>query len=171
MAEPTVIIITNAMLLLGDTAADVDPTTPLGEAFECATTSAAINATPNLQTVPATFCAPASQAPAATGFELAISWLQDWTAPGGGLSMYAYENDTLLKYFALTLDPTQPPLATGTVRIVAGAYGGDAGVPLVTTATWPLPTKPTITVPPASVTAAAAEPEAEAERADSLASA
>jgi hypothetical protein len=162
MADPTVIIITNALLKLGDTAADVGAA-GTGESFECATTSAAINATPNLQTVPATFCSPASQAPAATGFELAVTWLQDWTAPGGGLSYYAYQNDTLSKYFSLSLDADSEPLATGQVRMVAGAYGGDAGVPLVTTATWPCVNKPDIVVAAPGAAAAQAEPAAEPE--------
>lgn len=149
MSAPTVIIVTNAKLMLGDTAADVG-IAGTGDAFECQVTSAAINATPNLQTVPATFCAPESQAPAATGFELALAWLQDWTADGGGLSMYAFENDTLQKFFSLTLNDQDVPLATGELRIVAGAYGGDAGTPLVSTTTWPLVAKPTITAPAGS---------------------
>lgn len=153
MADPTVIVITQGTLKLADDQAGLTT----GEAFECQTTSAAINATPNLQQVPATFCAPASQIPAATGYELAITWLQDWTAPGGGLSFYAYENDTQLKWFSLTLDGATAPIATGTVRIVAGSYGGDAGTPLVTSVTWPLPNKPTITAP-AGGAALAAEP-------------
>src|SRR5262245_1287439 len=99
MADPTVIIITDATLKLGDSETEVG-TGGTGVGFECQTTSAAINATPNLQTVPATFCSPASQAPAATGFELAVTWLQDWTAPGGGLSKYAFDNDTLTKWFS-----------------------------------------------------------------------
>ena len=155
MPAPTVMIITNAVLMLADDAASL----ATGEAFECQTTSCAINATPNLQTVPATFCSPASQAPAATGFELAITWLQDWTAADGGLSNYAYLNDTLTKAFSLALEGDTEPIATGEVRVVAGAYGGDAGVPLTTTAVWPCVAKPDITVPAAAPLAAAASRE------------
>lgn len=150
MSDPTVIIITDAVLKLADDEAGLATST---DSFECQTTSAAINAAPNLQTVPATFCAAASQAPAATGFELAITWLQDWTASGGGLSMYAYDNDTLTKAFSLSLEGTTAPIATGSVRIVAGSYGGDAGVPLTTTATWPCVSKPTITAPTTTMAA------------------
>jgi len=146
MADPTVIVVTNGTLLLADDEAGL----ATGEAFCQQVSSAAINATPNLQQVPATFCSPASQAPAATGFELAVTWLQDWTAPGGGLSMYAYANDTLSKWFSLTLDGATEPIATGQVRIVAGSYGGDAGTPLTATQTWPCVAKPDITVPAAS---------------------
>jgi hypothetical protein len=159
VSDPVVIIVTNGILKLADDEASL----ATGTAFECQTTSAAINAAPNLQTVPATFCAPASQAPAATGFELAISWLQDWTAPGGGLSKYAFDNDTLTKAFSLQLTEDAEPVATGQVRVVAGAYGGDAGTPLVSSTTWPLVNRPTITAPaPAGVMASTSSAAADA---------
>jgi hypothetical protein len=145
MPAPTVITITDGVVKFADDEAGL---TAAGEAFECQVTEAAINATPNLQTVPATWCSPESQAPAATGFELAITWLQDWTAPGGGLSMYAFENDTETKWFSMQLDlDDDSTVATGQVRVVAGSYGGAAGTPLTATATWPLAAKPAITVP------------------------
>lgn len=162
MAAPTVITITDAVLMLGDTLADVTPPSGTGEDFSCQVSSGAINATPNLNDVPATFCAPASQAPAATGFELALTWLQDWTAPGGGLSMYAFANDTETKYFSLSLTDATEPIATGQVRIVAGSFGGDAGTPLTTDVTWPIVGKPTITAP-ASVPLSAEQEQAQAD--------
>ena len=143
MAAPTVITITNGTLVLADTEAGLDT----GEAYECQTSEAAINATPNLQTVPATFCEPESQSPAATGYELALTWLQDWTVPGGGLSNYAFINDTQTKWFRLTLEGTTDPIAEGQCRVVAGSFGGAAGTPLTTSTVWPLASKPTITVP------------------------
>lgn len=152
MADPTVIVVTNGKLLLADDEAGL----ATGVGYECQVSSAAINATPNLQQVPATFCAPASQAPAATGYELALTWLQDWTAPGGGLSGYAFLNDTLTKWFSLTLNDQTEPIATGSVRVVAGSYGGDAGVPLSSSTVWPLVNKPDITVPAAAPLAAPA---------------
>jgi hypothetical protein len=146
MPAPTVITITNGVLTLADDEAGL----ATGIGYECQVTEASINATPNLQTVPATWCAPESQAPAATGFELAVTWLQDWSAPGGGLSNYAFINDTALKWFSLKLDATDAvTVAEGQVRLVAGAFGGAAGTPLTATATWPLAAKPTITTPPA----------------------
>ncbi len=143
MSAPTVIIITNGVLTLADTEAELDTNS---SDFQCQVTEAAINATPNLQTVPATFCAPESQSPAATGFELAITWLQDWTAPGGGLSNYAFENDTTTKWFSLKMD-TGETAAKGQTRVVAGSFGGPAGTPLTASTTWPLAAKPTIIVP------------------------
>jgi hypothetical protein len=152
MPAPTVITVTDGVLTLAVDEASL----ATGIGYECQVTEASINATPNLQTVPATFCAPESQTPAATGFELAVSWLQDWTAPGGGLSKFAFDHDTELFWFSLSLDADDAAtLATGQVRLVAGAYGGAAGTPLVTTATWPLAAKPDITAPAAAPLAAA----------------
>src|SRR5262245_57287849 len=109
MAAPTVIVVTNGSRKLADDAAGL----ATGDAYECQVTSAAITSSPNLQTVPATFCAPETQTPAATGYTLDVSWLQDWTAPGGGLSFYAYEHDTEEKWFELKLDKDDTePVAT-----------------------------------------------------------
>ena len=147
MTAPTVILITDGSLKLADDEAGL----ALGEAFECQVTEAAINAVPNLTTVPATFCSGEAQAPAATGWALALSWLQDWTAPSGGLSGYAFTNDTEQKWFELKLDKDDlTPVATGQVRLVAGAFGGAAGTPLPASAEWPLSAKPTITMPAAA---------------------
>lgn len=138
-----VIVITNAHLKLADTEAGLTT----GEDYQCQVVEAAINANPNLQTVPATFCGGETQVPGATGFELALTWLQDWTDSGGGLSGYAYTNDAEEKWFSLSLNDSVTPLATGQIRIVAGAFGGAAGTPLQTSATWPCMAKPTIAVP------------------------
>lgn len=151
MSAPTVITITDGVVKFADDEAGLTT----GLSFECQVTEASINATPNLQTVPATWCSPESQTPAATGFELAITWLQDWTAPGGGLSMWAFENDTETKWFSMQLDKDDATVvAKGEVRVVAGSYGGAAGTPVTATATWPLAAKPAITVPTAGTTPA-----------------
>jgi hypothetical protein len=150
MSAPTVITITDGLLTLADDEAGL----ATGTGYECQVTEASINATPNLQTVPATFCSPESQSPAATGFELAVTWLQDWTAPGGGLSNFAFLHDTELQWFSLSLDADNSSVVcVGQLRLVAGAYGGAAGTPLTATATWPLAGKPDITVPSAGASA------------------
>jgi hypothetical protein len=157
MTAPTVITITDGVLKLADTEAGL----VAGTGYECQVTEASINATPNLQTVPATFCAGESQSPAATGWELAVTWLQDWTAPGGGLSMYAFTHDTEELWFSLAFDKDDTePIATGQVRLVAGSFGGAAGTPLTATATWPLAAKPAITAPVVAAAAASAPQEA-----------
>ena len=141
---PTVILITDGSLKLADTQAGLTSAV----AYQCQVTEAAINAVPNLVTIPATFCGAESQTPAATGWTLAMSWLQDWRASAGGLSGYAFTNDTLTKWFELKLDKDDvTPVASGQVRIVAGAFGAAAGVPALASVEWPLAAKPTITMP------------------------
>jgi hypothetical protein len=129
-----------------------------GDAYECQLTSATITSQPVFKEIPATGCAGASQSPGTTGYSLVLNWLQDWSAAAGGLSGYAYTNDTLPKWFSFTLDSTDPTVvATGQVYVVAGSYGGEfgTGVPAAATATWPCLDKPDIAMP--ALAAAAAE--------------
>jgi hypothetical protein len=130
--------------------ADTEAGLTSGTAYECQLTSAAITATSNFNTIPATGCAGASQSPGTTGWQLDLAWLQDWTAPAGGLSGFAYDNDTEPKWFSFTLDSDVPTvLATGEVFVVAGSYGGEFGTGAVApaTATWPCLNKPDIVFP------------------------
>jgi len=153
----TVIVITNANVQFADDATGI-ATAP---DFQCQVISAAINANPNLQTVPATFCSGETQVPGQTGFELALTWLQDWTATAG-LSEFAWDNDAAEKYFSISLDDAVgSPIATGVCRVVAGAFGGDAGTPLQATATWPIIGKPDIGVSTVAATFEAAREAAE----------
>ena len=149
----TLLILTNPTLVLADDEAGLDLAT---EAFECQITSAAITPTPTSQTIPATGCAPATTSPGKTGYQLDLAWLQDWNAAGGGLSTYAFENDTLPKWFRLIADKNVTPttdqvIATGQAYVVAGGLGGTFGdgSAATTTATWPLLDKPVIETPPA----------------------
>lgn len=116
--------------------------------FSCQVISAALTATSNPQQVPATFCTPAKEVPAPSSWALDVTYLQDWTDPAG-LSMYLYENDAAAADFTLTLSGATEPSAAGTVYLVAGGYGGDAGVPLQATVTLPCADKPVITAPAA----------------------
>jgi len=114
--------------------------------FQCQVTSAAINAISNTETVPATFCEGESTAPAATGWEMAVSWLQDWdVADPNSLSRFAFEHDAEAMWFSLALKETGDPIATGQLYLTAGSFGGTAGAPLTCDATWPLLGKPDIT--------------------------
>lgn len=142
----TVITLNRPILKLADDEASM----ATGDAYECQLTSATITANANFQAIPATGCAPAAQSPGASSWQLDLAWLQDWTAPAGGLSGYAYTNDTLPKFFSFTLDTGDPTVvATGEVYVVAGAYGGvfGDGTPASATATWPALDKPDIALP------------------------
>jgi hypothetical protein len=135
----TVIVVTDATVMFG--------TSPGGVDYKCQVTKAELVATPNLQTVPATGCQPETQVPAATGFTLDLEWLQDWTATApGSLSQYLFDNDTTEVDFSVSLDSGDVlmPVASGTVRLVPGSYGGQFGTPLLATVTLPVQGKPAI---------------------------
>lgn len=157
MPNPAVITVTNGSLKLADTQAGL----ATGTAFECQVTTCSLEASANTAEVPATFCSPTFSTAGLSSFAMSISWIQDWRAAAGGLSGYAYTHDAQVKWFELKLDKTDTtPVATGQVTVVAGAFGGEAGSPLVTSTSWPVVGKPTITLP---VTLEADEAEAEAE--------
>jgi len=131
-----------------------------GAAYECQLTLAEIAATPNMKDVPATGCAGASQTPGLSSWALNLNWLQDWTAAGGGLSGYCFDNETNEAWFSLQLDADDATVvATGHGWVVSGSYGGAiGGDPAPATASWPLIEKPDI-VFPAPVGTAEAEAE------------
>jgi hypothetical protein len=132
-----------------------------GLAAECQVTTARVQASPNYNTIPATGCAGATQSPGLTSYALALSWLQDWSAPGGGLSGFAFENDGQPVWFELVPDAAQATLTkiTGEAFCAAGDYGGTFGDGSAADAstTWPCVSKPTPVVPPDTVTAAATD--------------
>jgi hypothetical protein len=154
----TVMVVTEAVVKFADDEAGL----ATADEYQCQVNAAALTAAPNLQTVPATGCSPESQVPAATSWTLDLTWLQSWDSPGGGLSFYAYTHDTEEKAFSIAASATAEPLATGTVRVVAGPYLGQFGTVLQATASWPVQGRPTITAP-APVVAAAEADDAEAD--------
>lgn len=133
-----------------------------GPAIECQVTSAVLTPNPVFNTIPATGCAPATQSPGRTGWQLDLAWLQDWSKGDAtvSLSRFAYENDAMPVWVQITpnaADATDNQL-TGQFYCVSGGYGatlGD-GSAAVTTATWPAVDKPEIT-PAGAVTVAAAD--------------
>lgn len=112
--------------------------------YECQVTTAQITSAPNLVTIPATGCEGQTQLPAASTYSLTLGWLQDW-GQTDSLSQFLWDNETEEIEFSIALD-TDPlfPVATGTVRAVAGSYGGDFAQPMAATATLPCQGKPTI---------------------------
>jgi hypothetical protein len=149
----TVIVLNNPVLKLADTEAGLTT----GDAYECQITEAKVVATANLNTIPSTGCAPASQSPGKTSYALQLTWLQDWNLDG--LSQYAFANDTQPKWFEFTLDSVGAPTTkmTGQAYVVAGSYGGVFGDGSAATSdqqTWPCLDKPAVTVPVATAAAA-----------------
>jgi hypothetical protein len=128
--------------------ADVCAATSVGyTAFTCQITSGALEASPNVsdETIPATWCDPEQTIPSvgATSYELVISYLQDPDVVDG-LSQFLFENDTQLAYFFMGLDGDDPPKATGQLRLVSGAIGGEGRVALTAEATLPVEGKPSV---------------------------
>jgi hypothetical protein len=127
---------------------------------QCQVTSAAVNASPNLVTVPATFCAPQSQRAARTSWELAVTALQDWEDPDG-FSWWAKDHDTEEIFWELALTDDDDAIMHGKATVTALPFGGDAGTPLTGSATWPCtgePEKGPWTAPTAATTATAGTP-------------
>jgi hypothetical protein len=144
VSERTVMNIKDAEVRFADDEASLTTT---ATEFQCVVTSAAITTSPSMQTVPATGCTGESQSPAASSFALTLGWLQDWAAADGGLSKYAWDHDTELKWFSLSPKKTGLVIATGRIYVVAGPFLGDFGTVLVATGiTWPCFDKPDITI-------------------------
>jgi hypothetical protein len=152
-----VMVLTNPTLKVADDQASL----AAGTAYECQVTSAVISTNVTMNTIPATGCAGASQSPGAPGYQLDLAWLQDWTAAGGGLSGWAWENRLTKKWIELVPDKNAAPTVTaeGEVWIVPGQFGGTFGdgSAAPATATWAFVNDPDIT--PAVVAAAAEAPE------------
>jgi hypothetical protein len=133
----TVLVIKDATLKLASSQAALTAAVD----YQCQVVSAAVNAVPKLQTVPATFCAPESQAPASTGWELAITILQDWGVTNS-ISQFLFDNDATSKWFRLQPNTPDAPGMEGQCWLVAGSFMGDAGTPLTATGTFPCLAKP-----------------------------
>lgn len=146
----TVLVLNNPTFKVADTEAGL----ATGQAFECQLTSAVITPQPVTNTIPATGCAPATNSPGRTGYNLDLAWLQDWNAAGGGMSGFAFLHDGESKWFELVADKTATPqvVATGQAYVVSGGLGGTFGdgSAAATTATWPCLDKPEITTPTAA---------------------
>ena len=122
--------------------APIDPLTLTD--YSCQVVEARITATPNTTDVPATFCEPASKINVPSSFDLELQGLQDWGA-ASSFSEYLFKNDATQQSFALYLDGSTDPEATGTVSIAAGDFGGVSGEVLTLKLTLPILGKPTIT--------------------------
>ena len=124
-----------------------DYVTADGNDLSCQVTSGALNASPNTtdDTTPATFCGPevTETTVGVTSYTLDATILQDPDI-AAGVSAWLFEHDTESAYFMLGLDGVNPPKAVGLVRVVAGAFGGDARVTLTADLTLPVSRKPDI---------------------------
>lgn len=123
-----------------------------GEAFECQLTSAVLTPNVTYATFPATGCSGPSESPSRAAWTLTLNWLQDFTAPGGGLSGYSITNATQEKWFELIPDKNDTTVtASGPVFVTPGAFGGTFGDGSAGTATadWKCSADPTFLFPAA----------------------
>lgn len=150
----TVMVFNSPTLKVADTQANL----ATGDAYECQVTSAVIATNVSFNTIPATGCAGASQSPGAPGYQLDIAWLQDWSAPGGGLSGWAWANKTKPMWVQIIPNAADATVkAEGEVYVVPGQFGGTFGDGSAgpANATWPFVGEPDIT--PAVVVASEAQ--------------
>jgi len=122
--------------------APIDPATLTD--YGCQVTEARITASANTTDVPATFCEPATKVNVPSSFTLELQGLQDW-GNVESLSEYLFKNDAVIVAFALYLDDTDDPAATGSVSVSAGDFGGTAGASLTFTLSLPIVGYPEIT--------------------------
>src|SRR4029079_3680589 len=110
-------------------------------AYECQITSAVISAEVAFTTIPASGCEGATQSPGAPSYVLTLDWLQDWSAPGGGLSQWAESHAGQPAWVELTPNTADAATkATGPVTVSPGDFGGtfgDGSPGLAGAPTWP----------------------------------
>jgi len=121
----SLMVYTFPKLVIADTQAGLDTAV---ETYECQVTAATIDPTVAFATVPSTGCTGPSQSPGTPSWTLNLAWLQDWAAPAGGLSGYAFTNRNTQKWVRLVPDKNDVAVAgEGQVWIAPGRMGGTFG--------------------------------------------
>jgi hypothetical protein len=134
--------------------ADVDPSTLT--AYTCQFTDAAVEASANTQTIPATFCDAEASVALPSSFAVRLGGLQDW-GDAASFSKWAFDNDATLAGFAIEGVGAGGVLVgmKGICSVVAGDFMGAAGGPLTWDQTFPCPVKPIYYTPVAGLEAPA----------------
>lgn len=115
--------------------------------YGCQVTEARITAKANTTDVAATFCEPATTVNVPSSFTLELNGLQDWGRADSSpsFSEYLFKNDANIVGFALYLNDSTDPRASGKVSLAAGDFGGVAGEVLTLTGSLPIIGYPDIT--------------------------
>jgi hypothetical protein len=113
--------------------ADTEAGLTTGADYKCQIQNATVTPTPTYTTIGATGCQGETQSLNLPVPEtLDLTWLQDWTAEGGGLANYCRTNAGQIKWFSYIPVGDIPELTvSGQVEIVPVALGGDMGVPSI----------------------------------------
>lgn len=129
--------------------ADDAASLPTAPEYKCQVTSASVDPTLSYNTTPATGCTgEVQQLKVPVPWVLNLQWLQDWSAPGGGLANYANVNAGAIKYFEYA--PTSDPLlaVTGQVEVAPVGFAGAMGVvSLAGPVAWQIQGQPTFATP------------------------
>lgn len=122
-----------------------------GGEFQCQITSVALTPSPVTETRQATLCRSESDGVKPSKWALELEFFQDWIAdPDSGLSWFLYDNDGKDVAFSVSYTDADPPVATGTCSIQAGAFLGAASGSLMATVSLPCQGKPVFTRPVAA---------------------
>ncbi len=147
---PVVILKPNDITLMF---ADTEAGLAAGAEYKCQVQNATVTPTPTYTTVGATGCQGEVQTLNLPVPEtLDLTWLQDWSAPGGGLANYCRVNAGAVKWFKYQPDGAIAALVvTGQVELVPVALGGDMAVPSIAgPVSFPIRGTATVTVPVAA---------------------
>jgi hypothetical protein len=142
MSTATYVTMTGSKLTFADSAADLDTA---GTDATCQIIAATVEGVAKSSTIPATFCDPESDIAQASGRQLVLRFLQDWTNPDG-VCRYLDGADGTTVYFRLDLPPgaAKTTRAEGRCSAVAPAFGGETGQAVEATIT--LPVLPGLTI-------------------------
>jgi hypothetical protein len=114
--------------------------------YGCQVINWSLDPVPNTTQRPGTFCVPPLTKNAASSWQVAFSYLQDWGA-ANSISQFLFDNDAQLVFFEFTPDVDDVPVASGSFYAVAGSYGGDAGTSWQSTGTMAVEGVPVFTAP------------------------
>lgn len=138
-----------------DTLADIGT----ADEYQCQVTHASVDPTLAYNTTPATGCTgETQQLKVPIPWVLNLAWLQDWSAPGGGLANYANANAGAIKYFEYGPTNDATLKVTGNVEVAPVGFAGDMGVVSIAgPVAWQVQGQPTFTTPVAAPLAAGAK--------------
>jgi len=119
--------------------------------YKCQVTHASVDPTLAYNTTPATGCSgEVQQLKVPIPWVLNLTWLQDWSAPGGGLANYANVNAGKIKFFEYSPTSDATLKVSGTVEVAPVGFAGDMGVvSLAGPVAWQVQGQPTFATPAA----------------------
>ena len=139
--------------------ADTEAALAASPEYQCQVTHASVDPTLAYNTTPATGCTgEQQQLKVPIPWTLNLAWLQDWTAPGGGLANYANMNAGQVKFFEYSPTSDLTLKVAGSVEVAPVGFAGDMGVVSIAgPVAWSVQGQPVFTTPVAAVLEADAD--------------